>query len=70
MKEKKFGFGGKKKGLKRNTKASNDDISGFPRGPAGKKSKGAGAGAPKRKGKWQRQKMRNHNKKNKISRKK
>jgi len=35
MKNEKFGFGGKKRGMKRNTKESADDISGYrqPRRP-------------------------------------
>jgi len=60
-KDQKFGFGGKKRGAKRNTKESNNEVSDFRR-PGFKKSVGK---ANKRPGKDQRQKMRNKNKKRK-----
>jgi len=73
-KDKKFGFGGKKRHLKKNDKNSTDDVSGFkpfnkggaggkfggkPGGNGGKK---LGKGANKRPGKGNRQKMKNKKK--------
>lgn len=56
--DKKYGFGGKKRGLKHNTKESTNDMSSFPgarkgRNNAGAKGK-ANAPKPKRAGKMQR----------------
>eukprot|EP00088_Acartia_fossae_P070213 TRINITY_DN933_c0_g1_i4.p1 TRINITY_DN933_c0_g1~~TRINITY_DN933_c0_g1_i4.p1 ORF type:complete len:347 (-),score=133.04 TRINITY_DN933_c0_g1_i4:102-1142(-) len=74
FKNDKFGFGGKKRGLKRNTKASADDISDYSsnRGPGGGKGGRKGqqrpntkTGASKRFGKDRRKKMMNKNKKKK-----
>ncbi|XP_073705773.1 probable rRNA-processing protein EBP2 [Garra rufa] len=60
FKEKKFGFGGKKKGSKWNTKDSHDDVSGFKakmaHGKGGKKF-GKGGKTNKRPGKEARRKM-------------
>ncbi|XP_072543116.1 probable rRNA-processing protein EBP2 [Salminus brasiliensis] len=59
-KDQKFGFGGKKKGSKRNTKDSHDDVSGFrakmAHGKGGKKF-GKGGKKNKRPGKETRRKM-------------
>jgi rRNA-processing protein EBP2 len=44
-KDKKFGFGGKKRGLKRNTKSSTSDVSEF-RGPGKQKRPGAAQKRP------------------------
>lgn len=67
-KNKKFGFGGKKKGMKRNTKDSASDISEYRRpGKPNLKnkmgSKGGVKGGNKRLGKNRRQKVKNRNKK-------
>eukprot|EP00090_Calanus_glacialis_P021626 TRINITY_DN3337_c0_g1_i1.p1 TRINITY_DN3337_c0_g1~~TRINITY_DN3337_c0_g1_i1.p1 ORF type:complete len:337 (+),score=132.40 TRINITY_DN3337_c0_g1_i1:53-1063(+) len=71
-KDKKFGYGGKKRNIKKNDKNSTDDVSGFKpfnKGGAGGSKSGAkggkklGKGAIKRPGKGNRQKMKNHNKK-------
>ena len=68
FKDKKFGFGGKKRGLKKNDKKSADDVSGFKPFRKG----GAGGGASnkknmksklKRPGKDKRQKIKNQKKK-------
>ncbi|XP_038622167.1 probable rRNA-processing protein EBP2 [Tachyglossus aculeatus] len=58
-KNQKFGFGGKKKGSKWNTRESHNDVSGFRASVAhAKGSKKAGKkGSSKRPGKWARQKM-------------
>jgi len=72
-KDKKFGFGGKKKNIKKNDKRSTDDVSGFKpfnKGGAGSGNKGKpgfkggkkGKGANKRPGKGNRQKMKNKKK--------
>ena len=69
-KDKKFGFGGKKRNLKRNDKKSTDDVSGyrpFNKGGGGKKGgsipgKKLGKGANKRPGKSNRQKLKNKKK--------
>ena len=73
-KDKKFGFGGKKRNLKKNDKSSTDDVSGFKpfnKGGAGGKfggksrakgGKKLGKGASKRPGKGNRQKMKNKKK--------
>jgi len=59
-KNKKFGFGGKKRDLKKNDQKSTNDVSSFRPGhktrPGGKKG---GKGANKRPGKFSRQKMKN-----------
>ena len=71
FKDKKFGFGGKKKGNKSNTKQSTDDISsykpfkGHQRGGPGGKKKFGGAGGKskvKRPGKQRRQQMKSKKK--------
>ena len=66
MKDEKFGFGGKKRGMKRNDKSSADDISGYkqPR-KAGVKFAGKKGGKPgkKRPGQGKRQKMKSGGKK-------
>lgn len=54
-KDKKFGFGGKKRGLKRNTKSSTSDVSEY-RGPGKQKRPGA-AQKRQRPGKSRRLKM-------------
>jgi Eukaryotic rRNA processing protein EBP2. len=54
-KDKKFGFGGKKRGMKRNTKSSTSDVSEF-RGPGKQKQPGA-AQKRQRPGKSRRLKM-------------
>jgi len=69
-KDKKFGFGGKKRNVKRNDKKSTDDVSGFK--PFNKGGKGGkpgfkggkklGKGANKRPGKANRQKIKNRKK--------
>eukprot|EP00088_Acartia_fossae_P012625 TRINITY_DN16526_c0_g1_i1.p1 TRINITY_DN16526_c0_g1~~TRINITY_DN16526_c0_g1_i1.p1 ORF type:complete len:348 (-),score=127.48 TRINITY_DN16526_c0_g1_i1:26-1069(-) len=71
FKNDKFGFGGKKRGLKRNTKESADDISDY-KSPGNKGGKKGGnlkmktkTGASKRFGKERRKKMMNKNKKRK-----
>jgi rRNA-processing protein EBP2 len=58
MKDDKFGFGGKKRGMKRNDKSSADDISGFrqPRKQGGKFAAKSGKPGMKRPGKSKRQK--------------
>merc|ERR1712142_952494 len=69
-KDKKFGFGGKKRNVKRNDKKSTDDVSGFKpfnKGGKGGKSgfkggKMLGKGANKRPGKANRQKIKNRKK--------
>lgn len=62
FKDKKFGFGGKKKGGKANTKQSTDDVSGYK--PFRNKKVGAGGkmAKPKRAGKARRQKMKSKKK--------
>jgi rRNA-processing protein EBP2 len=68
-KDKKFGFGGKKRDVKKNDKRSNDDVSSFRPGQktrAGGNSKGP-KGSKARPGKGNRQKMKNHNKNKKKS---
>ena len=66
VKDEKFGFGGKKRGMKRNDKSSADDISGYkqPR-KAGGKFAGKKGGKPgkKRPGQGKRQKMKSGGKK-------
>lgn len=66
-KDKKFGFGGKKRGTKQNTKESADDISGFKKfkrpGAGGGFNKKLGKAANKRPGKEKRMKMKNKKKK-------
>jgi len=58
-KDDKFGFGGKKRGLKKNTKESNDAVSEYRR-PSFHKSTGKGNARP---GKERRKKLKNKNKK-------
>ncbi|XP_020638862.3 putative rRNA-processing protein EBP2 isoform X2 [Pogona vitticeps] len=60
-KNQKFGFGGKKKGSKWNTRESHDDVSSFRASKAHYKGPGKGGkkGANKRPGKKMRQKMKN-----------
>ena len=65
FKDKKFGFGGKKRGLKKNDKKSADDVSSFKpfnKGGSGPNKK-LGKGKLKRPGKDKRQKMKNKKKK-------
>ena len=62
FKDKKFGFGGKKKGGKANTKQSTDDVSGYKPFRANNKKVGKMAGKPKRAGKARRQKMKSKKK--------
>merc|ERR1719414_934037 len=67
FKDKKYGFGGKKKGMKANTKDSVNDVSSYSRPRSGKKGGSAGGfkgkggagkgGAAKRPGKSRRQNM-------------
>jgi rRNA-processing protein EBP2 len=69
-KDQRFGFGGKKRGSKKNTKESVDDISDFkkfrrPVAGGGSFKKKLGKGASKRLGKDMRNKMKNKNKKKK-----
>ena len=64
FKDKKFGFGGKKRHVKKNDKRSTDDVSSFRPGQKtrpGVKGKG-GAGSKARPGKGKRQKMKNRKK--------
>jgi rRNA-processing protein EBP2 len=65
-KDKKFGFGGKKRGSKKNMKESVDDISEFRKfrrpGVGGAFNKKLGKGAIKRPGKEKRMKMKNKKK--------
>ena len=64
FKDKKFGFGGKKRDVKKNDKRSTDDVSSFRPGQKtrpGGKGKG-GAGSKARPGKGKRQKMKNRKK--------
>ncbi|XP_032884538.1 probable rRNA-processing protein EBP2 [Amblyraja radiata] len=67
FKNEKFGFGGRKKGLKRNTKESYDDVSSFKAKIAHAKNNHFGRGgkknANKRPGKRNRQKMKNRSQK-------
>jgi rRNA-processing protein EBP2 len=68
-KDKKFGFGGKKRGSKQNTKESADDISEYNKfrrpagGGGGGFKKKLGKGANKRPGKEKRMKMKNKKRK-------
>merc|ERR1711990_1210544 len=63
FKDKKFGFGGKKRDVKKNDKRSTDDVSSFRPGqktrPGGKSKAGGGKARP---GKGTRQKMKNRKK--------
>lgn len=59
-KDEKFGFGGKKRGSKRNTKATTNDVSDFRR-PSGAGKK-IGKGSSKRPGKDRRKQMKNRKK--------
>ena len=60
LKNKKFGFGGKKKDSKRNTKASSADVSDYRRPfKPGRKGKKGSQGQANRPGKNRRQKMKN-----------
>merc|ERR1712083_7685 len=64
FKDKKFGFGGKKRGMKKNDKKSADDVSSFKpfnKGGSGPNKK-LGKGKLKRPGKDKRQKMKNKKK--------
>jgi rRNA-processing protein EBP2 len=72
-KDKKFGFGGKKRHLKKNDKSSTDDVSGFKPfnkggaggkfgGKSGAKGGNKGKGPSKRPGKGNRQKMKSKKK--------
>ena len=64
FKDKKFGFGGKKRDVKKNDKRSTDDVSSFRPGQKtrpGGKGKG-GAGSKARPGKGKRKKMKNRKK--------
>ena len=66
FKDKKFGFGGKKRGMKKNDKKSADDVSGFKpfsKGRAGGPNKKNMKGKLKRPGKDKRQKIQNKKKK-------
>ena len=66
FKDKKFGFGGKKRGMKKNDKKSADDVSGFKpfnKGGAGGQNKKNMKGKLKRPGKDKRQKIKNKKKK-------
>merc|ERR1719184_359472 len=66
FKDKKFGFGGKKRDVKKNDKRSTDDVSSFRPSqktrPGGKSKAGGGAGSKARPGKGKRQKMKNRKK--------
>ena len=67
FKDKKFGFGGKKKGGKANTKSSTNDVSGYHQNSGGKQ-KGGGKkmgkfAKNKRAGKDKRQRMKSNKKK-------
>ena len=59
-KDEKFGFGGKKRGSKRNTKATTNDVSDFRR-PSGAGKK-IGKGSSKRPGKDRRKQMKSRKK--------
>lgn len=64
FKDKKFGFGGKKRGLKKNDKKSADDVTGFkPFNKTGAGNKKNMSGKLKRPGKDKRQKIKNKKKK-------
>merc|ERR1719367_968676 len=63
FKDKKFGFGGKKRGMKKNDKKSADDVTSFkPFKKGDGPNKKLGKGKLKRPGKDKRQKMKNRKK--------
>jgi rRNA-processing protein EBP2 len=63
-KDEKFGYGGKKKGGKANTRTSTDDVAGYKpfRAKGGKKPGGGKMATKKRMGKERRQKNKGKNK--------